>query len=212
MKKLIALALIGMAVAPAMANDYVGAGGSIPDFAGGTPGSFTRDIVVADSFTITDMSIMFNNLAHTWSGDLIITLTKVGDGTATILQRLGAITATSAGDSSNFLGTYTFQNSGANLWAAAAGGTDLFNIPAGTYANTGSGVGLPSANPGPAANNSFNTFIGQNSAGTWRVTITDNAGLDVGTLGSIKLTLVPTPGAVALAGLAGLAGLRRRRA
>lgn len=208
MKKMTVLALLAMAAAPAIARpDYgPGPGGSIPDFVTPNPGVFMSNIVVTDSFAITDASIMIN-LSHTWAGDLIITLEKTGGGpTATILERVGRVGGTGAGDSSDFAAsqTLTFANAGTNIWTTAAGLGSAVAIPTGTYAASGVNSG--------AANNAFSAFVGLNSAGTWRLRITDNAGLDLGSVASWKLTLVPTPGAVALFGLAGVAGLRRRRA
>lgn len=205
MKKMMFIVAAAIA-APAMAQfDYNGTGGAVPDFASSVPGTLIRDVIVADSFAITGASVMLNSLTHTWAGDFIVTIQKVGGPTATLVHRVGQATATAVGDSSDYNGTYTFANSGANIWTAAAAAGATAAIPGGTYQASG-------ALSGGAANNAFNAFNGLNSAGTWRLTITDNAGLDTGSLGSWKLTLVPTPGAAGLAGLVAVASLRRRRA
>lgn len=203
MKKLSAIALIVAAAAPAMAQTTYGpgAGGAIPDNAPATP--ITSDIVISDSYSITGASVTINGLSHTWAGDLIITLTKVGDGSATLVSRVGATTVGGVGDSTNFGGDYTFANSGANLWTTVAGLGTAANVPSGTYAATSALSSTP--------NNAFNVFNGQNSAGTWRLSISDSALQDTGSFTSWSITLVPAPGAVAAFGLAGLAGLRRRR-
>jgi subtilisin-like proprotein convertase family protein len=205
-KKLSAIALIVAAAAPAMAQTTYGPGpgGTIPDAtAGGVVTPITSDIVISDSYSITGASVTINGLTHSWAGDLIITLTKVGDGSATLVSRVGSTTPTGVGDSTNFGGTYTFANSGANLWTTVAGLGSTVNVPSGTYAATSALSSTP--------NNAFNVFNGQNSAGTWRLSISDNANIDTGTFTSWSITLVPAPGAVAAFGLAGLAGLRRRR-
>lgn len=206
MKKLSVLALIALAAAPAMARPVYGpgAGGVIPDNA--PAGPILSDIIVGDAFSITDVTVTINGLTHTWAGDLIITLTKVGDGSATLVSRVGATTVGGVGDSTNFGGgnVITFANAGTNLWTTVAAlGTDAL-VPTGTYAATSALSSAP--------NNAFSVFTGQGSAGTWRLSISDNAAQDTGSYSSWSLNLVPTPGAAALFGFAGLAGLRRRRA
>jgi hypothetical protein len=99
MKKMMFIVAAAIA-APAMAQfDYTGTGGAIPDFVTPNPGTFVRDVIVADSFTITGASLMLNSLAHTWAGDVIVTIQKVGGPTATLVHRVGAATATAVGDS-----------------------------------------------------------------------------------------------------------------
>jgi hypothetical protein len=205
MKKITTLALIALAAAPAMARPVYGpgAGGVIPDNA--PAGPIISDIIVGDTFSVTDVTVTINTLTHTWAGDLIITLTKVGDGSATLVSRVGAIPpGNTVGDSTNFGGNYTFANAGTNLWTTVAGLGTAAAVPSGTYAATGAASATP--------NNAFLAFTGQSSNGTWRLSISDNAGADLGSFASWSINLVPTPGAVALFGFAGLAGLRRRRA
>ena len=195
MKKLLATAAIVATSAAATAADYNGAGFSIPDLGGGS-----SIINVPDSVTITDVNVSLNSLTHTWIGDLIVTLEHMGGGgTATIMSRVGATTSGGVGSGSNVDGTYTFDSQSANsIWAAAASTP----VPAGTYYTTGA---LSSAN-----NLSLNMFNGQNSSGNWRISISDHAGLDIGSLGGWTLSIVPEPTSLSLLALGGLALIRRR--
>lgn len=191
-KFLAASAGLALAASALAGNSYNGAGFAIPDNA---PAGANSVINVADSFAIANVSVTLNNLTHTWAGDLIATLSN-GATTVTLFSRPGQVGGTGFGSSSDFGGNYTFADGGADLTAALGGG-GAFVIPSGTYAPAGA----------------LSAFNGQNSAGNWTLSISDNAGGDLGSLGSwtLNLTAVPTPGAAALLGLAGVAGLRRRR-
>lgn len=165
---------------------YNGGGGQIPDLS-----SVSSNVNVGDAFSVTGASVTFSGLAHTWVGDLQITLTH-GATSISLINRPG-FTGTGFGNSADF--------SGANAYGWADGGLAFPTvspptvIPSGTYAPV----------------NAFSAFNGQSSSGVWTITITDNAGGDTGQFNGWTLTLVPTPGAAALFGVAGLAGLRRRR-
>lgn len=207
-------ATAGMASATQQIVSVSGTGGAIPDSGQGV---LTRTVVVNGALPIIqDMTVTLNNLVHTWVGDLWIRIQGPNGMTGTMVHRIGQTSATSAGDSSDYNGTYTFADTGANIWQAAAaiGGTAA--IPSGTYFNSGgdgvwAGFGPPN---GPGPNNAFATkFGGSNPNGTWTLTISDHAGADVGSLGSwrLDLKLIPAPVSAAMLGLAGLVGLRRRR-
>lgn len=179
-----------------------GAGGAIPDgVAANTPGApFNSSVMTFDGDAISNVWLDLN-ITHSWVGDLIITLSN-GSSTADIAVRTGQTTPLGAGDSSNLLGVYTFQDGGADFWAAAiAAGT---TIPTGTYSASTAGGGLVSL---------AGVFGGQSGAGTWTLSITDNFNFDTGSVAgwTLYVETIPTPGAAALFGVAGLAGLRRRR-
>lgn len=188
--------------------DYSGTGGVIPDQVGTTPGLFESDIVVADTGALADITVTLKNLAHSWSGDLVVTITHLESGLSqTLFSRVGKTDATfGAGDSSNFAGDYSFNDAfTGNLWTAAEGGGTTFNIPGGEYFASAPLTGLQVS--------LLDVFGGIDIAGTWRLSITDNAEFDTGSIGAWNLSLtVPAPAALALFGLAGLAGSRRRRA
>lgn len=61
---------------------YAGASFSIADSA-----ARTGTIVVPDPATITDVTVTFTGLTHTWIGDLIVTLTHVDTATTVDLFR-----------------------------------------------------------------------------------------------------------------------------
>jgi hypothetical protein len=104
-------------------------------------------------------------------------------------------------------GTYRFQASGADFLAACAATQSASVVPGGTYASSSSG---PFANTGVP-----NGFItGSYAAGSiFTLTISDNAGSDIGGIDSwtIGYTLVPEPATFAALGLGAVALIRRRR-
>lgn len=165
---------------------------------------FTSDIIISDALTITEVSISLNGLTHAWLGDVDVTLTHVETGTVlTIFQHVGGGTF---GDSSDFGGTYGFDDDNlGNLWTEAAAKTGAQIAAPGAY--------FASNNTG--AKTFFSIFDGQSSAGTWRLKVVDTfpSGDDGALQGwtlNIDGTPIPGPGALALLGLAGLAGRRRR--
>ncbi|MCA9284615.1 MAG: hypothetical protein KDA22_05350 [Phycisphaerales bacterium] len=184
---------------------YSGAGGTIPDSGAGV---FTSDIVVSDTGSLQDITVTLKSLNHTWIGDLIVTIEHVESGSSqTLFSRVGKTNATTGvGDSSNLGGDYSFNDAfTGDLWAVAASGDTSFVIPSGDYFATGALSG--------AQVSLLSVFGGIDIAGTWRLTISDNAAADTGDIGSWNLFLtVPAPGALALLGLAGLAPRRRRNA
>lgn len=209
MKKITSiLAVAGLAiVAPAaFGSAFTMTGGPIPDNQPANPLVITFN--VTDTGPVTGLDLTLTNLAHTWAGDLIVTLTAPGGTVADIMRRTTTVATSTVGDSTNFNGNYRFIDSGANLATALNALGDAANLASGDYA-----ASTRTAVPGAASTNvSLNTiFNGVSAFGTWTLRISDNAALDTGTLGSATLNIIPAPGAVALAGIAGLAGIRRRR-
>ena len=194
---LTALALTGAAVAVdgGIPKSYQGPGGPLNDNA--TSAGVTRfDIFVPDHGQILDFKAVNLDIAHTWVGDLNITLIHKDSGTAVTLVDRPGVPESTFGNSDDLNGLYSFQDGFAPL-PNASGATGL--IDPGTY-------GLE---PG----NSLDAFNGLDKFGDWSLVITDNAGGDTGTLFGWEIVLnnVPAPGALALIGLAGLVGGRRRR-
>ncbi len=197
----LALAATTLAAQPMVIGG--GAGGAIPDNGGATGTVFSSTINTSVGSAFDVVGVQFDGLAHTWAGDLIMTLTGPGAGNEyTFFYRPGQTSATSVGQNVDFstAESYSFSDTGA-VWDTAAIGV----MPGGDY------VGPISAFAPAQAINSFAGMAGGD--GAWTLSISDNAGLDTGSLGgwSLVVKAVPTPGAAALMGLAGVAGLRRRR-
>lgn len=215
MKKAFALSagLALIAAAPALADfPGQGPGGSIPD---NNSTGFSSTIVLGGAGTITDLNVNIGGLRHSWIGDLRMTLTHVDTATSVVFVNRPGVGVGSGGVdpgtstvgfSANYGlnattgANYTFDDEGADLYAAVNGQLSSFQLPAGSYTH-----------PNAA---DLSGFDGQPIAGTWILTISDHAGADTGLFANwdIKATTsVPAPGALALLGLAGLAGTRRRR-
>ncbi|MBL7746203.1 MAG: hypothetical protein JNM19_02140, partial [Chitinophagaceae bacterium] len=108
------------------------------------------------------------NANHTWVGDLKFTLTSPC-GTTFLFDRPG-VPALAAGNADNLAGVYTFDLAGATVIPETAGsGT----VAPGTY--------RPS-DVGGAPHNWAGLTFPCAAAGNWTLNVSDNAGLDLGTL------------------------------
>ena len=157
--------------------------GAIPD--GVTCGTYNATTRVV-SFNVTgiagpptdvDVSI---TVGHTWVGDVRAVLAAPNGTTHTIFESTGG--AATAGDSSNLVGPYVFDDSAAgNWWTAAAGVPDISPVPAGSYRtsnNTGAQTVMNAA------------FAGiPTSTGTWTLTFADRCPADTGSVTAASLTL-----------------------
>ena len=137
---------------------------SIPDYTGGQPGIATTSITINDAGTVNGLAVSVS-LTHTFVGDLIGTLDN-GSVQVDLFNRDGI--------GANLSGEYVFTDLATESFDDAGGG---LNLPAGRYAPS-----LP-----------LNAFDGSPLAGTWTLTISDNAGIDIGTIdnfsiGSISVT------------------------
>ncbi len=181
-------AIAGMTVLPASAVTFTGTGTgfNIPDN-NATGASSTITVPTGSNFLITDITVTLNNLTHSWSGDLIANLTYVPTNTTvTLFNQIGHVVGGSISDGSNFNGNYSFNDAfTGNIWSVAAGLNNEQNIPSGNYFPTGanSGTLVPI----------LTSLGGSQTAGDWRLTISDNAGDDTGSLGSWTLELQGTP-------------------
>lgn len=191
--KHVALITIAALAGTAAAQSYNGSGFAIPD---NNPAGASSSIVVTDAGNLIDLNVTLNNMAHTWVGDLIIRLSN-GSTTVTLIDRPGVPQISTVGFSWNLLGNYTFDDAAGTTFESIGNAVGTaFNLPSGSY----------------APEQALAAFNGQSLAGTWTLSISDNAGLDTGSLGSWTLTaVVPAPSAMALLGLGGLVAGRRRR-
>ena len=126
-------------------------------------GSVTSNLVVAQNVTLSDVNVRVQ-INHTYVGDLIVSLRSPAGTTVTLLNR------PACGDSNM---NVTFDDSsGVNLQNHCAGTTPWY-----------SGVARPYQ--------PLTAFNGQSSAGTWSLIVSDNAGLDTGTLVDWELLTTP---------------------
>jgi subtilisin-like proprotein convertase family protein len=186
----------------AFGDVYSGSGFAIPD---NVPAGVSSVIAVAgDTTSITSVEVTLTGLTHTWIGDLRATLTSPSGTVFTLFTRVGATVPTGAGSPLDFAGTYRFTDSAAiTLWGALASPGPGGVIPPGDY-RTSDALSA-------AATSLNGAFAGQNSNGNWTLTISDNLPVDIGSLERWKLSVVPTPGSLAIFGLTGIAAGRRRR-
>ncbi|MBL8230102.1 MAG: PEP-CTERM sorting domain-containing protein [Bryobacterales bacterium] len=204
MRTLTVFGLLALAYAAPAATISTTSSGGIGLINGGP---HTVDIVLSDPRIITgNFFVSLNNLAHTWPGDLVVTVTHVETGTtATLFDRIGLPQSTFGCATDFSLGNYTFSDSGSGPLPCPPN-----PIPAGTYR---------ASRPDDTAVFIANTFNGLAATGTWRLSITDFfPGGDSGSLVNWTLNLdvadaeVPEPGTLASValGLAAAALWRRR--
>lgn len=171
--------------------------GSIPDAASGsgcgTPGA-PRDVVFNANFLpgyALETLDVTANIVHTWFGDLTATLISPAGVQHTLFGRVGAVTATSCGDSSNMGDVYVFSDAGTlDLWAAATAASSSEIIPSGAYRTTNSG-GAGATNPAPPTSitDKFGGLSSAAAAGTWTLRVSDSGPADLGSVGSTMLSL-----------------------
>lgn len=209
MLRLAVTVTVGLSLAQvASANVYTGTGGLIPDSPeSGTAGVANYFITVGDVGTIGSFnSAALNGLVHTFLGDLTATLTAPDGTVVTIFDRIGKTSPDFGfGDSSNFLGNYTFKSSGASIWTAAQNIPGSSIVPGGIYAAAAAFTGAPV---------DLQAALGGHSAqGVWKLSIADYGVGESGNLTSwaLDFTVVPSPGAIALLVLAVPAARGRRR-
>jgi outer membrane autotransporter protein len=152
--------------APARAETYTGPGMPIND---GATASST--ITITTTRRILDVNAVLNSLSHTWVGDLVIWVTSPDGLIARLISRPG-VGASGFGNSADLNGNYTFDDE-AGAPVPASGG-----VPQGSYR--------------PVDN--LSRYDGLSAAGTWTLTISDQAGLDSGNLGNWQLVMALAAG------------------
>lgn len=226
---LVILALLLISIRPMTVHsmDYLGGGTNIMDsMDDGTnawnPGAgiSISDIVIADPGVITSFnSLTLDTLEHTAIGDLIFELTHVDTATTVIfLQRTRKFDLTVGyGSAVDLSGNFTFTNNMAStfdtadsIWCAAFdaevtnSGSGIIN--GGTYAASSNYFGgTEAASYRPS---DFSDFDGESIAGTWRLTVRDEATNDFGTFAgwsfNVSVTGVPEPASLTILFMGGL--------
>jgi subtilisin-like proprotein convertase family protein len=132
---------------------------AIPD---NNPAGVTNDLIVGNSGSIDDLNVSVD-MTHTWVGDVIFTLQHVDTGTTVTFYDRPGVPAS------------TFGCSGDNVDAS-------LDDEAATPVEDECGAGVPAIAGSFIPNNPLSAFDGEDLAGTWRITASDLAGGDTGTL------------------------------
>lgn len=196
MKRILILSLVAMS-SLALADDYTGVGGVIPDNdpVGAT---YTINVPVAIASVV---SVTMTGLSHTWVGDCTFTLFAPDGSFKDLVARIGRTGGTGVGDSSNYNGDYKFIDGGASIWTEATLGDSTYNLRSGNYAASG-------VDNAAVVLGSFAPQV----AGDWKLLVKDEASLDTGTFRTWTLTANPVPEPFTMVAMAaGVAALARRR-
>ena len=176
--------------------------GVIPDNAPGAPLIVSFDVgAVAD---IKGIQIDLD-ITHPWAGDLSATLQAPNGDSHLIFHRTGSNTGTDAGDNSDFGGLYVFSDglpTLGNLWAVAAAQISTGVILPGVYRTVTAG-GDPRGNGVDTSITS--SFAKSYAAGTWTVTVSDNATGDTGAVNAASLRITHNLKSLTTTFVAGLA-------
>lgn len=180
-----ALSLASIASADMVTNTY-----DITWASGDTGEIFSDAIALPEVASIDAITL---DISHTWSADLLITLTSPTGDVFDLMNNNGGNT---------------------DMGINAADGS-LANVAPYTYLESGSGNGtfFGGAPLGGGTYDANAWASGGWAAGDWTLSVSDTVGGDGGSIGDVTIMYtIPAPGALALLGLAGLAGSRRRRA
>ncbi|HKQ49174.1 MAG TPA: proprotein convertase P-domain-containing protein [Phycisphaerae bacterium] len=139
---------------------------AIPD---NNPAGVSDVINVGDSVTMADVNVDLV-VNHTWVGDLVVTLTHGADSVV-LVDRPGVPASTFGCDQNNYNIILDDQGAGGAIETLCA-------------------VSMVSP-PNYVPNNPLAAFNGDDSAGAWTITVSDNAGQDTGTLVQWSLHITP---------------------
>jgi subtilisin-like proprotein convertase family protein len=140
---------------------------AIPD---NNPTGVTSDLVVTDNVTLTDVNVRVAG-THTWVGDLTFTLTGPNAATVVLLDRPGVPNSGAGCNNDDF--DVTFDDASMFDPELHCAGTTPW------YTGSANPVGTLSA------------FNGISSAGTWTLSVNDQAGQDIGTIDDWELITTP---------------------
>lgn len=148
-----------------------------------------RDVqfaVSGTSGTVSTVRVSFR-AAHTYVGDLRVSLIAPNGKAHVLFARTGATTSGGAGASGNLVSTntYAFDDSfSTNWWSAANVLGDIGSVNARTVVPGGAGVTAP-----PPVTSLNQSFLGHPANGTWILRFEDRAAADVGSVAAASLTL-----------------------
>ncbi len=195
--------LLGASPSPAAPSTYTfgGAGfGAIADGGsscptGGSPRDVTFNVTGVPQRTLGDVRITGLALAHSFVGDLTVTLIAPNGATRGLFARTGATTAGAFGDSSNLVGPYGFADTGTptpgNWWAAALAAADTNAVVAsGVYRASQSG-GAGGTGAQELITSAFSGVTNPN--GTWTLRFVDTCSSDTGSVTAATLEMTPVP-------------------
>ena len=167
--------------------------GAIPDGAGTGPNNYgaPRDVRFLVNSPGTAQDVRFQiQAAHTFVGDLKVTLISPQGIEHLAFERTGATTASAAGSPANLVlipgQGYIFRDDSANNWWTIAGTTDV-NIPASDARTVIAGP----ATPPPAVTSINATFSDRPIAGTWILRFEDGWSGDIGEVTGVTLQITP---------------------
>jgi subtilisin-like proprotein convertase family protein len=157
--------------------NYSGPAIAIPDglLTGGCGATAVASVSVPDSFSVAGITTGVY-IVHTYQGDVTFSLKHTATGrTVTLVDRPGVPQSPYgfANDNYGASPTALFYS----LWAAA----HIYDIPATLGIDNVTGAWKPE---GP-----LDSFVGENSAGTWQLLVQDCANGDTGTVNAFRLTL-----------------------
>ncbi len=152
---------------------------AIPDGSGSATsgGAVSVSIIVPSSPGTTVVDLDFDlAINHTYVGDLVATLTSPAGTTVTLMDRPGVPASTFGCSGNNISGLTLDDAAGTSIETQCAGAVPTIS---GTHQPTGS----------------LSAFNGELVSGTWTLSVTDNAGQDLGTIiaGNNCLDLSTTP-------------------
>lgn len=171
-------------------------GGALVDGPGGVA-AFGAN-VTSVSGTISIPLYVELDLAHSWAGDLTVTLEHEGVS-VTLLDRLGAPEGIN-GNGADFDGVYRFET-GASSWA-------VHDV---AQAGVGETIGGGTFDVNNTDGSSLDDFLGTDFFGEWTLTINDAVMFDSGALRHWRVGIIPAPSSGVLLGVSTLAALGRRR-
>ncbi|HTG32212.1 MAG TPA: IPTL-CTERM sorting domain-containing protein [Thermoanaerobaculia bacterium] len=172
--------------APVTYTRTIPGGLAIPD--GDLAGGATDTFAVTDDFEISDLDFRVDSLTHTFTGDLTVEL-KAPNGYGTdLIYRRGIFIGDDDGD--NFVNTLIDDASSNDLNLTGEADAPYTGDWAPAFNSViWSLFGIPNLSPDPVGQ--LSRLNGLSTQGNWQVHLTDQVGIDSGTLNSWSLIVTP---------------------